>query len=423
MKKILLTTALCATLVYAENILLPTEKRTFDQSKYIPDISLVLDTSYVTRNADPDEVGHFEVPGIAHGLLGSHGHDGATHATYNAKEGFNLNYAELILTSNVDPYFSMEGVFHMSENGFAIEEAYFTSTALEHGFRFKGGKFLSNFGYINVQHHHFWDFGDMPLVYESFLGMHGINEVGAQLQWTAPTPFYLMAGFELLQGTNEQMFGNETIGDPEDPVAKGATAPSLYVAYLKSSFDVGDTTFLGGLSYVYGESRIDHTEDEESPHAFSGVSQIYGADFLVKHYFDSYSYLKFQNEYLYRDMDGTQYSVDENVTVTGSTPLLKKQAGFYSQLIYAHDTNWRFGIRYDAFVKNEIVKNGPEAFAPDNMDKYSAMIEYHTSEFARFRFQYNRNNALYNEDGEQQHIDTFMLQANISIGAHGAHDF
>jgi hypothetical protein len=56
------------------------------------------------------------------------------------------------------------------------------------------------------------------------------------------------------------------------------------------------------------------------------------------------------------------------------------------------------------------------------MDKYSAMIEYNTSEFARFRLQYNRNNALY-EDNEQQHIDTVILQANISIGAHAAHSF
>jgi hypothetical protein len=51
----------------------------------------------------------------------------------------------------------------------------------------------------------------MPLVYESFLGMHGINEKGVQFQWTAPTSTYLMLGLEVLQGENEQMFGNEAI--------------------------------------------------------------------------------------------------------------------------------------------------------------------------------------------------------------------
>ena len=426
MKKILLSSVLIATALFGGADVLPVEKRTFEQSKFIPDISLILDASYVYRDADRDEVAHFEVPGVAHGLLGSHSHDGNTHSTYNANEGFNLNYGELVLSSSVDPYFSMEGVFHLSEDGFEIEEAYFTSTALEHGLRFKGGKFNSNFGYLNEQHHHSWDFSDMPLVYESFLGMHGINENGVQLQWTAPTSFYLMLGAEILQGENEQMFGNETIGDAETtPIAQKADVPSLYIAYAKASFDIGDTTVLGGLSYARGTSRVDHSEDDENPHAFSGDSVLYGADLVIKHYFDSYSFLKFQNEYLYRDMDGTQFAIDptDSNVATGSTPLVKKQGGFYSQLIYGYDRNWHMGVRYDAIVQNDITKNGPAAFAPENMDKYSAMIEYSTSEFARFRLQYNHNNALYNEDNKQQHINTVILQANISIGAHAAHSF
>ena len=446
MKKIVLATALCATLtnLYADDTssdttiekirpgatadyigasLLPAEKRTFSQSQYIPDISVVLDASYVTRDYDRDEIGHLEVPGIAHGLIGSDAHDEHAHASYNANEGFNLNYAELVVSSSVDPFFAMHGVFHISENGFAIEEAFFTSTALEHGLRFKGGKFNSNFGYHNQQHHHVWDFADAPLVYEAFLGMHGINEIGAQLQWTAPTPFYLMAGIEVLQGNNEQMFGNETIGDPEDPIAKGATPPSLYVGYIKSSFDIGDTTLLGGLSYAYGDSRVNHIEEGEAGHAFSGTSKLYGADFLVKHYFDSYSSLKWQNEYLYRDMDGTQFNVDNTGALINSPLLTKKQAGFYSQLIYMHDVNWGAGLRYDAITQNDISTNPTIA---TDMNKYSAMIEYHTSEFARFRLQYNRNNALYqtvDEGGQQQHIDTLIFQANIAIGAHAAHSF
>jgi hypothetical protein len=448
MKKILLASALCATLInlhadetkdteiekvrpgasadYVGAMLLPVEKRTFSQSQYIPDISVVLDASYVNRGYDRDEVAHLEVPGIAEGLLGSDAHDEHAHATYNSNEGFNLNYAELILSSNVDPYFAMQGVFHISENGFAIEEAFFTSTVLEHGLRFKGGKFNSNFGYLNQQHHHHWDFADMPLVYESFLGMHGINEIGAQLQWTAPTPFYLMAGVEVLQGDNEQMFGNATIGDPENliaPEAKGATPPSLYVGYLKSSFDIGDTTLLGGVSYAYGESRVSHIEDGQAGHAFSGTSQIYGADFLVKHYFDSYSSLKWQSEYLYRDMDGTELDIDAAGALTGSEPLTNKQAGFYTQLIYMHDVNWGAGLRYDGFTQNDVTIDGVNQDKPTNMNKYTAMIEYHTSEFARFRLQYNRNNALYNEAGQQEHIDTIIFQANIAIGAHAAHSF
>lgn len=422
MKKILLSSVLCTALVYGADVL-PVEKRTFDQSKFIPDISLILDASYVDRNVKDDEVGHLELPGVAHGLLGSHSHGDDNHATYNAENGFNINYAELVLSSSVDPFFTMDGVFHFSENGVEIEELYFTSNALGYGTKIKGGKFNSNFGYLNEQHHHYWDFADMPLVYEAFLGMHGINEKGAQIHWTAPTPFYLMAGFEVLQGENEQMFGNETIGDVEDPIAVGKDGPTLYIGYIKASHDIGNTTLLGGLSYAQGKSRIDHSGDEEGPHAFSGDAKLYGADFVVLHALDSYKSIKWQSEYLQRELDGTQYALDTDGTVLGSPSMLKEQSGLYSQLIYTHDKNWRMGARYDTILKNDVTKNGLDVEQPSGLDKYTAMVEYHTSEFARFRLQYSRDNAMFNEDGQREKIDTVILQANISIGAHAAHSF
>lgn len=423
MQKILLLSVLCATIAFGGADVLPVEKRTFEQSKYIPDISVVMDTSFVSRNIESDEAPHLEMPGVAHGLLGSHSHDGTSHAPYNANKGFNLNYAELVLSSSVDPFFTMDGIFHYSEGGVEIEELFFTSTALGFGAKVKGGKFNSNFGYLNDQHHHSWSFADMPLVYEAFLGMHGINESGLQLQWVAPTSTYLMIGVEVLQGENEQMFGNATIGDVEDPIAKGEDAPSLYIAYVKTSFDIGDTTLLGGLSYAKGSSRLDHTDDEEGPHAFSGDSTLLGADLTIKHYFDSYSFLALQSEYLSRNMQGIQYNLDANGSVTSSPDLTKDQSGLYTQLIYAHDKNWQMGVRYESIYQNDIQANGVDQNKPTDFNKYSAMVEYHTSEFARFRLQYNRNNALFNEEGDRESIDTIILQANISIGAHGAHSF
>jgi len=423
MKKILLASTLCATIAFGGADVLPVEKRTFAQSKFVPDISLIMDMSYVNRSVKDHETESLEVPGVVHSLLGSHDHDGTSHSPYNAKNGFNLNYAELVLSSSVDPFFTMDGVFHFSESGVEIEELYFTTTALGYGARVKGGKFNSNFGYLNEQHHHYWDFADMPLVYESFLGMHGINEKGAQLQWTAPTSTYLMIGIEALQGENEQMFGNgeidlTAIGGTE---IEAADAPSLFVGYVKTSFDIGETTFLGGLSYAQGKTRLDHTDDANA-HAYSADSKIYGADLVIKHYFDSYSSLKWQSEWMMRDMDGKQY----NAAKPNGINLTKKQAGLYSQLVYAHNKNWKAGARYDTIYLNDVEANGVDKNMPTDMDKYSAMLEYSTSEFARFRLQYNRNNALYKEVSGvdvQQNIDTIMLQVNISIGAHGAHSF
>jgi hypothetical protein len=46
-------------------------------------------------------------------------------------------------------------------------------------------------------------------VYKVFLGDDGLKEKGVQLNWLAPTPFYLLFGVEVLQGENEQSFGTE----------------------------------------------------------------------------------------------------------------------------------------------------------------------------------------------------------------------
>lgn len=419
MKKILLVSTLSATIVFSGVDVLPVEKRTFVQSKYIPDISLVMDASYVYRDIADDKVAHLEVPGVAHGILGSHTHNGKTHTPNNAKNGFNLNYAELVLSSSVDPFFTMDGVFHFSEESVEIEELYFTSTALGSGARVKGGKFTSNFGYLNEQHHHTWDFADMPLVYEAFLGMHGINETGLQLQWVAPTDTYLMLGAEILQGENTQMFGKDKIGT----YTTQADAPALFVGYIKTSFDIDDTTVLAGLSYAQGATRLDHSDDEEQPHVISGYSKLYGADLVVKHYFDSYSFLKFQSELLSREIDGTQYNFDSSGNFKDSQKSIKEQAGVYTQLIYGINKSWHAGVRYDTIFQNDFTLDAQNQNKPNNLDKYSAMVEYHTSEFARFRLQYNHNNSLYDENGNRQDVNTVILQANISIGAHGAHSF
>jgi len=392
------------------------------------DFSVIVDASYVARSKKDEETMHLEVPGIAHGLIGSHSHDGHAHATYNASNGFNLNYAELSVHSTVDPYLDADAVFHFSEEGVEIEEAYFTSRSLPLGLRARGGKFLSDFGRLNNRHHHAWSFSDMPLVYEAFLGSHGINEIGAQLQWTAPTPFYLMAGLEALQGKNEAMFGQAALSDPNDEetvLAGSASQPSLLVAYVKSAFDIGDTSLLAGFSYAGGTSRIDHFDDED-PHAFAGESDLYGIDLTLKHYFNSYSSLTWQSEWLYRDMDGTQF---RNVDTDGddvpdtvvSGRLRKKQSGYYTQLVYAPDQNWGIGARYDAICRNSL--SNPAAFAPENLDQISAMVEYRASEFARYRLQYTHSNALFNEEEQRQNLDSVIFSVNLAIGKHGAHSF
>ncbi len=384
----------------------------------IPEVSLTLDTSLVNRSLEDVELAHLEIPGIAHGLMSAHAHNEHAHPVYNADNGFNLNYGELALYGIANPYFELKGIFHLSEHGLDIEEAYFATTSLPYNLKFRGGKFRSDFGLLNHQHRHNWDFSDMALIYLAFVGSHGINEIGAQLQWVIPTSTYLMVGAEILQGENEQIFGRSAITLGEELVASSASAPSLFIGYLKASLDINDATELKlGASIALGDARLDNLEAEE-PHAFYGESSLYGIEMTLKHTLSTHSYLNWQSEWLYRELNGKEYNAQTNLHVN----LNKKQAGYYTQLIYAYDEQWRTGVRYDNIYKNNITANSKPQGLENNFDKYSIMIDYAFSESTRLRLQYNRNNAMFNEEGERQHIDTCILQFNISIGTHKGHD-
>jgi hypothetical protein len=392
------------------------------RKSFIPDISLIVDGGYVDRNVNDEQMAHLEIPGIVHGV-GSGGHEGHDHSSYYANNGFNLNYAELNLSGSVDHWFDLWTTLHFSEEGVDIEEAYFTTKSLPAGLRLKGGKFKSDFGYLNQFHQHAWSFADAPLVYDGFLGSHGLQENGLQLQWVAPMNHYLMVGVEALQGGNESTFGDAAIvnpNDPEDVIAASPAEPSLWVGYVKTSQDIGDATaVLGGISYATGNSRMDHWEDE-NPHAFSGNAELYDVDLVVKHFFNSYQNIVWQSEWMYRNMDGTKYVNPEEITGLAMT---KKQAGYYSQLVYAHDKNWKAGVRYDDFTQNVVVVNGINADLPNDLNRYTGMVEYKPSEYSYIRLQYEKNNALYNEEGQPQDLHSLILQFDMMIGAHPAHNF
>lgn len=422
--------ALCAsTMLYAvAPAVLPVEKRSFSQSQFIPDISMIVDVSVASRNKDQNELEGLAIPGVSEDFYGQeddgHGH---AHSAYGSDNGFNLNYAELVLSANVDPSFSLDTVFHFTEDDVEIEEAYFTNTTALDGLRIRGGQIYSEFGRLNQQHHHFWDFNDMPLIYQGLLGNEGLNEVGLQFQYTLPFEEYVMVGGEVLQGDNEKNFGNDgfTLAGTNDSVEiDDASAPSMFVGYLKGSFDIGDTSILPGVSYVYGESRSLHNHEGHQV-AFDGTTSMYNVELTVKHYFNSYSFLTWQSEWMYMDKDGDEYHLEDIADPIEKESQTITQAGYYTQLVYAHDQNWRMGVRYDSIYENDY-DFAEEEFPDEPYEAYTAMVEYHWSEFSRLRLEYTHNDALYTEGPggfESVDVNTLMLSLNLAIGAHAAHDF
>jgi hypothetical protein len=416
----------------------------FSQKKFLPSISFILDFSYVRRDLNQDLFEALEIPGFIHGH--TH-HDGHTHAVANAEKGFNLNYGELVLSSAVDPYFDLFTAFHLSESSFEIEEAYIESRCLPYGFRLKLGKFLSGFGRLNSQHAHYWDFADIPLVYKVFFGDHGLLEKGLQLNWVAPTAFYLGLGIESLQGTNENSFGtgdfeltDVTTGDAVN--LEKVPLPNTWTFFGKTSVDAGDLTILAGVSYAAGKARSDHFSDEESPHGFAGDSSILGVDFTAKYLLSSYTYLALQLEYLHRSMRGSRFLVhepgvstvvevekeskteheDEEAYEVNSTPMTKKQAGLYVQAVFRFHRRWRLGARWDWLNKNNITLAGSFLDLPGQLNRYSVMVDFSPTEFSRLRLQYNNNSYAFHE-GQQKKYHELVMQFNLAIGAHGAHNF
>ncbi|MDQ7062228.1 MAG: hypothetical protein Q9M43_14340 [Sulfurimonas sp.] len=348
------------------------------QNANLLDMALVLNMSMLSRNVNNTDYAAYAIPGFVDA-------PSVPVIPFNPNRGFNLNYAEFSMGSIVNPYFEAFAIFHLEPTVFEIGEAYVSTRALPLGFKIKAGKFKSDFGRINSKHHHSWNFDSQPLIYESLIGPEGISDPGIQVQWVAPTDTYIMAGFEAMQGTNAQSFGY---------IEKN----NLYVGYLKSSVDIGeDVSILAGVSLAHGKNDTANSTD------------IYGVDLTLREQLGSYSSLVWQSEYLYRNKD---------IGTTSNN----KQAGLYSELIYQHNNNWAGGIRYDAITKNSIDLSAYNGIDTNNLDKYSAMMEYKPFEMSRLRLQYtyDRSKII---SGERKDINEVMLSLNIAIGAHSAHDY
>ncbi len=344
----------------------------FSQNAYLPDIALILNMSALSRDIKNSDYQKFAIPGFID--------EGKAHLPFNKNRGFNLNYAELALHSAVDPYFDVFANFHIHPNHLEIGEAYVITTSLPYSLRIKAGKFKSNFGRINEKHQHTWDFDEQPIIYKALLGPDSIGDPGIQLQWLAPTDTYIMAGLEAMQGSNGRSFGNKEENN-------------LYVGYLKSSIDVtDDISMLGGVSLAHGKTPTNNDSD------------IYGVNLTIRNQLGSYRALIWQSEYLQREREND------------------KQGGLYTELVYQHNSNYSLGVRYEDITKNDTDLSAYNTIDTDNLQKYTAMIEYKPFPFSRLRLEYSHDKTKI-INNQRRDTDTVMLSLNIAAGAHGAHSY
>jgi hypothetical protein len=399
------------------------EGSAFDQSKFVPDIAFILDVSGVARNIADQQYYSLTIPGFSYPFLNQPSSSGL-----NAHRGINFNYGEMSLYSVVDPYFDLFAVLDLAPEGASLEEAFFTTRKLPYGFQVKAGKFLASFGRVNEQHEHYWDFANRPLIATALFGEDGLNEIGAQATWVAPTSIYLMFGAEVLNGANEQSFGTSGLSDPKGNIAiNPVQGPNLLIGYVRSSFDLDDASILFGISNAVGRTRTDQgfSSTGGMGEAINANTDIIGGDLTVKYSLDAIRFISFQGEYMYRAMNGTVYTRDSSNVITLPN-LNKHNAGFYAQVAFKLDQLWETGVRYDLLMQNDVSVGGINQRMPMNLPRYSAMIEYSPTEFSRLRLQLDRDESHYVQTSgtwSQQPYTQIILQANMTIGAHGAHAF
>jgi len=355
------------------------QSASFSQNAYLPDMAFVLNMSALDRNVKNSDYADYAIPGFIA--------KGDAEIPFNKNDGFNFNYAEVALSSTVDPYFDAFAIFHLGAASFEIEEAFVRTRALPYALRVKAGKFKSEFGRLNAKHQHVWQFDSQPIIYEALFGPDAISDAGVQTQWIAPTDTYIMAGIEAFAGTNDRSFG--------------ATSQNkkLYVGYLKSSIDIGDDlSVLAGVSVAHGSNYDSNV---------TNPTDIYGVDLTLREQLGSYSALIWQSEFLQRD---------KKLTTTTD-----KQSGLYSQLVYQYNNNWSTGIRYDTILKND---TDLTTYTTDtsNLDRYTAKIDYHPFPMSRLRLQYTYDKTKVIA-GERKNISEILMSLNIAAGAHGAHNY
>ena len=115
--------------------------------------------------------------------------------------GYTLGQAELSLSGVVDPYFTADA--HIlslvnttsGESVFEVEEAFLTTTGLPFGLQLEVGYFLTEFGIINAQHPHVWDWLDMPVVNSRMFGGDGMRQSGFRASWLLNTPWFSQLHF------------------------------------------------------------------------------------------------------------------------------------------------------------------------------------------------------------------------------------
>ena len=342
--------------------------------------------------------------------------------------GFSLRNAEIAIDGAVDPYFKGYGniAYKLDQNdetGVELEEAYLVTTSLPADLQVKAGQFFAAFGRQNSQHPHSWAFVDQPIILNRTLGPDGLRNVGAQLSWLVPTPFYTEAFLGVFNGQGGTAFSFRNEGEDVDGVLRvhgretidrtlRGPGDMLFVPRITSSFELTDEqTLVVGASAAFGPN--DTGADKRT--------EIYGVDLYWKwkpaNAHAGWPFVSWQTEANYQNFQAAANLTNAPAGFASLPAETLDDWGVYSQVL------WGFKERWVAGLRGEYANGNAGAYNPDDIyrnerTRISPALTFFTSEFSKVRLQGNYDHGkLF---GDQYSI---WLQVEFMLGAHGSHKF
>ncbi|HWD19052.1 MAG TPA: hypothetical protein VHB20_07205 [Verrucomicrobiae bacterium] len=341
------------------------------------------------------------------------------------KRGFSLRNAEIALDGAIDPYFKgfaniVMKLDNNNETSIELEEAYLESTALPANLQLKAGQFFAAFGRNNAQHPHAWAFVDAPVILERVFGPDGLRNLGAQISWLAPTPFYTEFFLGILDGQGSTAFHFRNIGDDDGTgtnrfagratVNRDLRGPQdlIYTPRVASSFELGDTqTLVAGLSGAFGPN-------DTGAHS---RTEVYGADLYWKwkpaNAAGGFPFVSWQTEGVYGRMGA-------GADPTAPTPLPAENIldwGGYTQVLWGFTPRWVTGLRGDYAAGNSTYIDPTDPTRGERW-RVSPVLTFYPSEFSKIRLQYNFDHDQF--IGVQHSV---WMQLEFLLGSHSAHKF
>jgi hypothetical protein len=295
----------------------------------------------------------------------------------------------------------------------SLEEAWLETTALPGGLQLRAGRFASQIGYLNQQHPHADDFVERPLLYRAFFGGHW-NDDGLRLNWTAPTPFYLMVGVEAFAGKRLVQ-----------EIANQKSTPGVATAVVKLGADLNrSNSWQAGVSYIHNRREAALEEEHDDHDAQDGgahdhAHHHHGAQFSGRKTWMVDATWKWSPDGNNR---GQQLRLTfEAARISGLNRHAKardRQESNAMAAVWRFNPSWEVGARADWLRVR--VPHG-DHFHGGLLREQTLMLAWKPSHMQSMRLQYSaQRDAVEFENPAKRSV---QLQYVLAFGAHGAHSF